>query len=84
MKKNILIMQEKDGQVPAYTPEDLVNGLENLRRFITGMAAQLDEKADISARELASALMPLDYLLDEVDYSCRELTATVSERQLPA
>ncbi|RRC99060.1 hypothetical protein [Prevotella sp. OH937_COT-195] len=61
-------MQAKEGQTLSYESETIVKELANLRNFIIGMAAQLDDKADVSARELAFALMPLDYLLNEVEF----------------
>lgn len=67
-KTNLFIMQAKEGQTLSYESETIVKELANLRNFIIGMAAQLDDKADVSARELAFALMPLDYLLNEVEF----------------
>ena len=67
-RTNLFIMQAKEGRTLAYSPETIVKELANLRNFIIDVAAQLDDKADVSARELAFALMPLDYLLNDVEY----------------
>lgn len=67
-KKDLFIMQAKEDETLSYGPESIVNELTNLRKFIIDMAAELDDKADISARELAFALMPLDYLLNDVEF----------------
>lgn len=68
-REKVIVMQQKKGNVPAYDPQALKDALEALRDFVAfDMAAELSTKATITAWRLSSELMPLDYLIREVEF----------------
>ena len=59
----------KQGQVMAYSADELKKALQALRDFVAfDLAAELGENSSISAWRLSSELMPLDYLIREVEF----------------
>lgn len=71
-KSAMFVMQPVDGGSLSYRPDELVEGLANLREFIIKvMAVELLPESTVTAKELASNLMPLDYLISDVEF--REL-----------
>ena len=68
-REKVMVMQQRNGAIPAYAPEALKEALEALRDFVAfDMAAELSTEATISAWRLSSELMPLDYLIREVEF----------------
>ena len=68
-KRNLFIMQAQQGEHLSYSPEELLDALRNAREFIVStMASELSADSMITAKELAMALMPLDYLVNDVEY----------------
>lgn len=68
-REKILTVVQKQGQVLAYSPDDLKKALQALRDFVAfDLAAELGEQSSITAWRLSSELMPLDYLIREVEF----------------
>ena len=68
-REKVIVMQPKNGGLPAYDPQALKDALEALRDFVAfDMAAELSTEATITAWRLSSELMPLDYLIREVEF----------------
>ena len=68
-REKVIVMQQKKGNVPVYDPQALKDALEALRDFVAfDMAAELSTEATITAWRLSSELMPLDYLIREVEF----------------
>ncbi len=71
-KSAMFVMQPANGGILSYSPDELVEGLANLREFIIKvMAVELLPESTVTAKELANNLMPLDYLISDVEF--REL-----------
>lgn len=71
-KSAMFVMQPANGGSLSYSPNELVEGLANLREFVIKvMAVELLPESTVTAKELASNLMPLDYLISDVEF--REL-----------
>ena len=68
-REKIMTIAPKQGQVMAYSPDDLKKALQTLRDFVAfDLAAELGEQSSITAWRLSSELMPLDYLIREVEF----------------
>ena len=68
-RKKVIVMQPRKSEIPAYDPQALKDALEALRDFVAfDMAAELSTEATITAWRLSSELMPLDYLIREVEF----------------
>lgn len=68
-REKIMTVAPKQGQVMAYSPDDLKKALQALRDFVAfDLAAELGEQSSITAWRLSSELMPLDYLIREVEF----------------
>ena len=68
-REKIMTVVPKQGQVMAYSPDDLKKALQALRDFVAfDLAAELGEQSSITAWRLSSELMPLDYLIREVEF----------------
>ena len=68
MLEDVFIMQGKNGEMPTFTPEDLVKEIEATRQFILDLAIEVPDTAGISARMVAEAIRPLEYLSQRVEY----------------
>ncbi len=67
--EKIMTVVPKQGQVMAYSPDELKKALQALRDFVAfDLAAELGEQSSITAWRLSSELMPLDYLIREVEF----------------
>ena len=68
-REKMMTVVPKQGQVMAYSPDDLKKALQALRDFVAfDLAAELGEQSSITAWRLSSELMPLDYLIREVEF----------------
>lgn len=68
-REKMLSVIPKQGQMLAYSPDDLKKALQALRDFVAfDLAAELGEESSITAWRLSSELMPLDYLIREVEF----------------
>ena len=69
-RERVIVMRpNKPGMIFTYDPEALKKELQALRDFVAfDMAAELNEDASISAWTLSAQLMPLDYLIREVEF----------------
>lgn len=68
-REKIMTVVPKQGQIMAYSPDELKKALQALRDFVAfDLAAELGENSSISAWRLSSELIPLDYLIREVEF----------------
>lgn len=68
-REKIMTVVPKQGQIMAYSPDELKKALRALRDFVAfDLAAELGENSSISAWRLSSELIPLDYLIREVEF----------------
>jgi hypothetical protein len=68
-REKMMTVVPKQGQVMAYSADELKKALQALRDFVAfDLAAELGENSSISAWRLSSELMPLDYLIREVEF----------------
>lgn len=68
-REKMMTVIPKQGQIMAYSPDELKKALQALRDFVAfDLAAELGENSSISAWRLSSELMPLDYLIREVEF----------------
>ena len=68
-REKMMTVVPKQGQIMAYSAEELKKALQALRDFVAfDLAAELGENSSISAWRLSSELMPLDYLIREVEF----------------
>lgn len=68
-REKMMTVVPKQGQVMAYSPDELKKALQALRDFVAfDLAAELGENSSISAWRLSSELIPLDYLIREVEF----------------
>lgn len=68
-REKMMTVVPKQGQVMAYSADELKKALQALRDFVAfDLAAELGENSSISAWQLSSELMPLDYLIREVEF----------------
>ena len=68
-REKIMTVAPKQGQVMAYSEDELKKALQALRDFVAfDLAAELGEQSSITAWRLSSELMPLDYLIREVEF----------------
>ena len=68
-REKMMTVVPKQGQIMAYSADELKKALQALRDFVAfDLAAELGENSSISAWRLSSELMPLDYLIREVEF----------------
>ena len=67
-KEDLFIMQGLNGGEPNYSPEALVEEIEGVRQFILEMVGELSDNSTISAKMVAQALQPLNYLSRQVEF----------------
>ena len=68
-REKMMTVVPKQGQVMAYSEDERKKALQALRDFVAfDLAAELGENSSISAWRLSSELMPLDYLIREVEF----------------
>lgn len=68
-REKMMTVVPKQGQIMAYSSDELKKALQALRDFVAfDLAAELGENSSISAWRLSSELMPLDYLIREVEF----------------
>lgn len=68
-REKMMTVVPKQGQIMAYSPDDLKKALQALRDFVAfDLAAELGENSSITAWRLSSELIPLDYLIREVEF----------------
>lgn len=68
-RQKVTIMQPKNGDCLTYDYSALQEALQETRDFVAfDMAAELHAEATITASELSLKLMPLDYLIREVEF----------------
>lgn len=68
MIEDVFIMQDKEGGMPTFEPEDLKREIEATRQFILDLALEVPDSAGITAKMVAEALRPLEYLGKRVEY----------------
>ena len=67
-KHGIVILQAAEGETLMYGAAEIQNDLKQVRRFILDLAGELADDATITARDVAYAMMPLDFLIDDVEF----------------